>query len=493
MQLERGSIDLASVTAAGLGVLLTALLSTSFAEAVLVFLFSAINILGVRVGARYGSWITWGFFLVSGIVLQRNQMRYPLIGVCLLLSAIGTQISDRLGPPRSRVSNNFNESENQLFPPELLQLLFGSSASSSSSSAKLYPDRRWLSSALHSVIQQVAPVRIPQFDIGGRLPLFSTQSYREMSVSEVREGIIREAPSQAEQLCAIKKSPNDKSKGGAQPPSLGPTRGFEMLVDFSYASDENTKIEVEIPMKVPIWGDLTVPVMVAAPELAGRVNVEFRHDVIEFEEGSGNWQKVMALGIMFEPIREIHIHSIHISLASQFQLIQYIPMVKNYMKEAVNYALAPKRRRVLIFDSDFSSIASTVLGEFDMWNIPGILEHAKKEKEAAERGEKLENSGLSSCPEMRPSSSSQGPQDGSKNIKEASQPYPVLDLSDGKASVPVMPSRLSPASAQDHSASSPDLATLTDEVNTDVPVGLQPGPVRERDPSEPGIYPKLEL
>lgn len=467
----------------GLTVLLAAVLANSVAELALILLFSVVNALGVRGGDLYGRWLSWCAFLVSGVLLQRSQIRLPMIIVCMILSVMAARWLEK-AEPRRPSGANVNSFP---LPPELLKLLFGASTLSYGSEVA-HPDRQWLSTSLHSVLQQVVPLGVPKFDIGGKLPLFSTRAFREMTIDEVRgTGLTSKDGSQAEpKVCAVKQS--SKSTKDAPPPSIGPIRGFEIEVDFSYVSDENTKIEVEIPMKVPIWGDLTVPVMVAAPEIAGQVRIEFRHDVLELVPGSGDWQKVMALSIMFEPIKEIHIHNIHISLASSFQLLQYVPIVKRYMKEAVNTGLAPNQRRIMIFDSSFGSLGSTVLSKEDVWNIPGIMEHAKKEAEAAKKGDKLSAGNISPCEPQSPDSSLS--ESGSKTNTNK---YPVLDLSDPhmleeERKTPVFPSG-SPLSA---SPSSPNLNVLSKEIDPDVPIELQPGPVRERDPDE-GSYPQLTL
>lgn len=466
----------------GLTVLLAAVLANSVAEFALVLLFSAVNALGVRGGEMYGRWLSSCTFLVSGVLLQRSQVRLPMIVVCMILSVMAARWLEKAEPRRVSGAN-----AGFPLPPELLQLLFGASSFSSGSEV-LHPDRQWLSTSLHSILQQVVPLGVPKFDIGGKLPLFSTRSFREMTIDEVRgTGLTIKDDAQVEpKVCAVKKTSKD-AKDSA-PPSIGPIRGFEIEVDFSYVSDENTKIEVEIPMKVPIWGDLTVPVMVAAPEIAGQVRIEFRHDVLELVPGSGDWQKVMALSIMFEPIKEIHIHSIHISLASSFQLLQYVPIVKRYMKEAVNTGLAPNQRRIMIFDSSFGSLGSTVLSKEDVWNIPGIMEHAKKEAEAAKKGDKANAGNISPCEPQSPGSPSSEPVS-----KPTANNYPVLDLSDPhmleeSRKTPVFPSG-SPLSA---SPSSPNLAVLSKEIDPDVPPELEPGPVREREPND-GSYPKLNF
>lgn len=467
----------------GLAVLLSAILANSVAELALILLFSAVNALSIRGGELYGRWVMCTSFLVSGVILQRTQVRIPMLVLCLVISIMASHWLEQVTPGRGGSSANSGT-----FPltPELLKLLFGSSTLTSGSEVA-HPDRQWLSTALHSVLQQVVPLGVPQFDIGGKLPLFSTHSYREMTMAEVR-GSGKSTQGAETKICAIKKSPAAASEKGVAPPGIGPVRGFEMAIDFSYVSDENTKIEIEIPMKVPIWGDLTVPVMVAAPEIAGRVLIEFRHDVLESKPGAGDWQKVMALSIMFEPIKEIHIHRIHISLASQFQLLQYVPIVKRYMKEAINTGLAPNQRRIMIFDSSFGSLGSTALGKDDIWNIPGIIEHAKLEAEAAKKGVKVPPNGFQEC-----ESTSSAPTPLESQSQAPSIKYPVLDLSDPRMleesrKTPVFPSG-SPLTA---SPSSSNLAMLSKEIDPDVPQELEPGPVREREPNE-GSYPQLKF
>jgi hypothetical protein len=505
MERRRKQSETAGMIVLGLLSVLVAFFASSFREATLLMMISGLNVVGMYYGERYGRFVTIFCLLTSGMVLQRSQVKIVLFVLCALVSMSGLALLEQWDPVNSQ--RNANASRDFAIPPELLSILFGCSSSSSLRN----PDRKWLSLALHGVLQHVAPLKVPQFDIGGKLPLFSTRSSKTLSVKEVREGIIGKESAQSANRPSAGSSAgapvgteqgtpkssngilgsiwNAFGSGGDGSESIdatardtshvGPTGGFTSVIDFSYVADENTKIEIEIPMELPLWGTMSVPVMVASPEIAGSMQLEFRHDVIANEDGS-SLTKVLAIGIMFEPIKEIHIHGIYISMASQFQLIQYVPIVKNYMKQAVNSALIPDTRRVLLFDSAFSSLGSFQLGKDETWNINGLLQRAKNQA----NGEDV----LSASPSISSASGTSNRASSSNDPLSNVAPLPlipVLDLTRADSETLLRAS----------SSSSPPPITFLSatEFDADVPPSLEPGEPRELTPQEAEKYPRLQL
>lgn len=496
MQARNKKVETTSIISMACFAVLVAFFAESFKEATLLLMISGLNIVGLYYGEKYGRLVTLLCLLSSGMFLQRSQVRPLLFVLCAMVSITGLVLMEQWEPVKRQ--RNSDLGHDLPLPPELLAVLFGSSMSSKLRN----PDRKWLSLALHGVLQHVAPLKIPQFDIGGKLPLFSTRTCKNLSVKEVREGILAKETANSQNTGASPSGASDAAQ--AAPPSssgifgsimgafsstggdnaeeisaretshIGPTGGFNSVIDFSYVADENTKIEVEIPMTLPLWGTMSVPVMVASPEISGSVQLEFRHDVIKGEDGK-TLTKVLAIGIMFEPIKEIHIHGIHISKASQFQLIQYVPIVKNYMKQAVNSALIPDTRRVLLFDASFSSLGSFLLEKDEVWNIDGLLYRLKHPSEEDQKAKpSTTQSGLEST---------SNPSTGSPNLIPS---FPVLDLSN--ADVQSFESTDPSSSAQ----RSVDILSST-EFDADVPVGMEPGEPRELTSTEAANYPTLQL
>jgi len=628
--------------------LLVALLSDSMQQCLLLMILSTLNVVGVFLAWKFG-WRVIELVLVmfSGIVISRaangSFPRIPVLFVVVLMTMVGLWTLERLdeererekrsssvpasssassvptGSPSSPLSQTSSPPRAQstvlspsassqslssgLLPPEILQLLFGSSSLRTSTSPHpsstksspigvvspfIHPDRTWLSLLLHAFIKHAAPVKVPQFDIGGKLPLFSTRYFQRLNVKEVRDGThlkVNPTVVTGGAMDANGQSSSPSSQSSSMPSSglknsgiidslwktftfsksaegeasstmsqafsdydvqqtshIGPTGGFHAIVDFAYSADENTKIEVEIPMQLPLWGALSVPVMVTSPEIAGGLVLEFRHDVVENEDddddddggvGKTSHSKVMAVSFMFEPIREIHIHGIHISLASQFQLIQYIPIVKRYMKQAVNQALLPDVRRVMIFDSSFTTLASFQLAKDDLWNIPGLLQRAKQE--AIEQGmdpqtvakmkhPHVDDSTSSSSDNAASSSSASSssntggkPMSTTNRKLESGFSFPVLDLSDPDVikddlaeitlGVSPKPSTSSheahdtSAKTNHHSSTMLEKLIQRTEVNAEDPSSLQPRnayeayvePPGSQHVAQPPKYPKLSL
>lgn len=337
--------------------------------------------------------------MFSGIILQRSQLSLSYLLFCVPFALFVSSAIELWNPAyaNSAAMNGH----------------LTATMKADASFARMTPDRQWLSLILHAIIKHVSPMPVAQFDIGGQVPVFSTRSYVA------------------------------KPEG----------KGFSATVDFVYKSDDNTKIEIEIPMDVPLWGTLTVPVMVAQPEVALAVQLDISHELIAnsiLSKGAEGHAKVLAISFMFEPIKEIHIHGIHISMASQFQLIQYIPLVKSFMKKAVDSALAPGVRKVLLFDSGFGSLGSFELKEDELWNIEGLLQKAHV-------------TNLPNDDKNRP---------------------PVLDVAHSD------PEKWSSFDASSSSSPEPLFPT---EMEADIPPNLMPGHAKELPTAEAQKYPRLQL
>jgi hypothetical protein len=71
-------------------------------------------------------------------------------------------------------------------------------------------------------------------------------------------------------------------------------------------------------------------------------------------------EKFLALALAFDPIDEIHVGDIRISVAQRFEWLQWFSYVKNQMKTLINGLISTNSVTIYLFDSSFTLLGTVV-------------------------------------------------------------------------------------------------------------------------------------
>eukprot|EP01122_Echinamoeba_exundans_P008306 TRINITY_DN2737_c0_g3_i1.p1 TRINITY_DN2737_c0_g3~~TRINITY_DN2737_c0_g3_i1.p1 ORF type:complete len:561 (-),score=99.44 TRINITY_DN2737_c0_g3_i1:20-1702(-) len=192
--------------------------------------------------------------------------------------------------------------------------------------------RAWLNVLAKTLIEHIAALKIRKFDIGGALPSFRTVEF---------------LPHDAE------------------------TEGFDLLVRYEYNTDSSTMIELEVPVPIPGYGETKVPVFVAGPKLSGRIRLMCQIKSCSYKQRvkdapleapfQTNTENFLALAVAFEPIEEIHVSDVRVSVAPRFEWLQWFSFIKRQIVSLFNSLLSTDKVSVYLFDSSFSSVGTLTI------------------------------------------------------------------------------------------------------------------------------------
>jgi hypothetical protein len=217
--------------------------------------------------------------------------------------------------------------------------------------------RAWLNTLAKTLIEHIAALKIRKFDIGGALPSFKTVEFL----------------------------PHDSA-----------SNGFDLLVRYEYNTDPSTMIEIEVPIPIPGYGETKVPVFVAGPKLSGRIRLQCQIKSCAYKRRvkdapletplETNSENFLALAVAFEPIEEIHVSDVRVSVAPRFEWLQWFSFIKRQIVSLFNSLLSTDKVSVYLFDSSFSSLgtlsldapSNTALKDIplhEMYDIQQIVDH----------------------------------------------------------------------------------------------------------------------
>jgi len=186
--------------------------------------------------------------------------------------------------------------------------------------------RRWFNKLASTILFSVTGLEVPSFDIGNTYPEFSTQY-----------------------LTSHEKRPT----------------GFDSVVTFNYNTTPDTNLTIKIPINVPGYGEVKVPVSVSGPRLEGKVRLDCRIEncTYEFfdpedEERKKTSDQFIAIGLAFDKIETIHFENIQVMNAPKFGWLQSFSSIKQKIHSLINGALSTEDITVLLFDSKMGLVGS---------------------------------------------------------------------------------------------------------------------------------------
>lgn len=214
--------------------------------------------------------------------------------------------------------------------------------------------RVWMNGLLKLVIEHISALKIRRFDIGSTIPSFQT---------------IEILPHLA--------------------------GGMDVVVRYDYLSDASTLIELEVPIPIPGYGETIVPVTVAGPQLSGKVRIRctsspcrFKRRVLNASLDSPLEEKTetfLAVAVLFEPIEEVHVSDVRVSIAPKFEWLQWFSFVKRQIVQLFNSLLSTEKVSLYLFDESFTTVGSLLFDAprditlrdvpiQDMFNVQQLLD-----------------------------------------------------------------------------------------------------------------------
>eukprot|EP01130_Rhizamoeba_saxonica_P008113 TRINITY_DN327_c0_g1_i3.p1 TRINITY_DN327_c0_g1~~TRINITY_DN327_c0_g1_i3.p1 ORF type:complete len:508 (-),score=105.18 TRINITY_DN327_c0_g1_i3:206-1729(-) len=177
--------------------------------------------------------------------------------------------------------------------------------------------RAWLNSLLSTLLAQISGLEIADFDIGDTLP--------------------------------------DIEPLYLAPEELRP-RGFDMVVAVNYETNDSTNLSIRLPLNIPAYGEIKVPVSVAAPQFSGKIRMDCRLEECSFRhmkdgQQCNSTENFMALGVAFDNIDTISFGDIQ--LMTTMNWLQSIGAIKQQIHALINDALSTDAITIHLFDKDF--------------------------------------------------------------------------------------------------------------------------------------------
>jgi hypothetical protein len=207
--------------------------------------------------------------------------------------------------------------------------------------------RAWMNIMTRQILSYLTGLDVDEFDVGSALPTF-----REISIAE-------------------------KSSTGCP--------GFNMQVCYNYNTDDNTKIKLWVPVTVPGYGAIKIPLFVSGPQIAGKMRFDGRIEkcsyvTIKDQQPRKVEENFFALAMSFDSIEDIHISTIKVLLAPKWEWLQWFDRVKREMKSFINNVLNTDQITVHLFDKDFVYVGSVLRKKSETentWNTQDVVEEIK--------------------------------------------------------------------------------------------------------------------
>jgi len=144
--------------------------------------------------------------------------------------------------------------------------------------------------------------------------------------------------------------------------------GFDMIMGYSYETGNDTHLTLSIPITLPAYGEVRLPISVAAPSLRGKMRLDGRFEactykMIEYTEDGKEalitqTEKFFALGIAFDHIERIEVGELQVMNAPKLEYLLTFDRVKSIINSAINSGLSTDQVLVLLFDSGLGVIGS---------------------------------------------------------------------------------------------------------------------------------------
>jgi len=188
--------------------------------------------------------------------------------------------------------------------------------------------RRWFNKIASTVLFYITGLEVPAFDIGDTYPEFNTLY-----------------------LASPEKRPT----------------GFDSIFCFNYNTTPDTNITLKIPINVPGYGEVKVPVSISGPRLEGKVRVDCRIENCTYsyydtedEVRKEKEERFMAIALAFDKIETIHLENIQVMNAPKFGWLQSFSSIKQKIHSVINGAISCEDITVLLFDNKFGMVGTVM-------------------------------------------------------------------------------------------------------------------------------------
>jgi len=142
-------------------------------------------------------------------------------------------------------------------------------------------------------------------------------------------------------------------------------QGFDMIVAFNYQTSPETAISLKIPITVPGYGELKVPICVTGPHIEGKLRLDCRIETCHYEYldtdeeiKKGVTEPFLGLALGFDKIDTIHLNNIQVMNAPKFGWLQSFSTIKQKIHTVINGAISSDEVTVHLFDKKFGYIGA---------------------------------------------------------------------------------------------------------------------------------------